>query len=76
MRLALIRQDYETDGAVERVTERALEALLERNVAVSLYTRSWPQIRLQLVESVICNPFHVGGLWRDWGFARSCPGCR
>ena len=71
MRLALVRQDFISDGAVERVTERALEALLERNVAVSLYTRSWPQTRLQLVEPVICNPFHLGSLWRDWGFARA-----
>ena len=74
MRLAIIRQDYRPEGMVERVTERALEALLERNVAVSLYTRSWPQTRLQLVEPVILDPFHVGALWRDWGFARAA--CR
>jgi hypothetical protein len=37
MRLAIVRQHYDPDGMVERVTERALEALLERNVAVSLY---------------------------------------
>jgi len=74
MRLALVRQDYRPEGLAERVTERALEALLERNVAVSLYTRSWPQTRLQLVEPVIIDPFHVGALWRDWGFARAA--CR
>ena len=39
MRLAIVRQHYHPDGAVERATERALEALLERNVAISLYTR-------------------------------------
>ena len=69
MRLAIVRQYYHPDGAVERATERALEALLERNVAISLYTRSWPQTRLQLIEPVICDPFFVGDLWRDWGFA-------
>src|SRR4249920_1793069 len=74
MRLAIVRQDYHPDGAVERVTERALEALLERNVAVSLYTRSWPQTRLQLIEPVICDPFFIGRLWRDWGFASAA--CR
>ena len=74
MRLAIVRQDYHPDGAVERATERALEALLERNVAVSLYTRSWPQTRLQLIEPVICDPFHVGRLWRDWSFANAA--CR
>ena len=71
MRLAIVRQHYHHDGPVERVTERALEALLERNVAVSLYTRTWPRTRLQLIEPVICDPFFAGALWRDWGFARS-----
>src|SRR5215813_13298135 len=74
MRFAIVRQHYRSDGAVERVIERALEALLERNVAVSLYARSWPQTRLQLIEPVICNPFFIGSLWRDWGFARAA--CR
>ena len=74
MRLAIVRQHYQPDGAVERVMERALEALLERNVAVSLYTRSWPQTRLQLIEPVICDPFFIGRLWRDWGFANAA--CR
>ena len=74
MRLAIVRQDYRPEGAVERGLERALEALLERNVAVSLYTRSWPQTRLQLIEPSIIDPFHLGALWRDRGFARAA--CR
>ena len=74
MRLVIVRQDYRPEGAVEHDLERALEALLERNVAISLYTRSWPQTRLQLIEPMICDPFHAGKLWRDWGFARAA--CR
>jgi UDP-glucose:(heptosyl)LPS alpha-1,3-glucosyltransferase len=74
MRLAILRQDYRPEGAVERGLERALEALLERNVAISLYTRSWPQTRLQLIEPSIIDPFHLGALWRDRGFARAA--CR
>ena len=74
MRLTIVHQDYRPEGLVERVTERALEALLERNVAISLYTRSWPQTRLQLVEPLVLNPFYVGALWRDWSFARAA--CR
>jgi UDP-glucose:(heptosyl)LPS alpha-1,3-glucosyltransferase len=74
MRLALVRQDYDPQGAVERDTERALEALIERNVAISLYTRHWPQTRSKLIEPVICNPLHAGALWRDWGFARAACG--
>lgn len=71
MRLAIIRQHYTADGKVERILESALEALLERNVAISLYTRDWPVTRLKLIEPVLCNPFHVGKLWRDYGFARA-----
>ncbi len=70
MRLAIIRQDYAPEGPTERFLESALEALLERNVAISLYTREVAPTRLQLIEQVICNPVHVGRWWRDAGFAR------
>jgi UDP-glucose:(heptosyl)LPS alpha-1,3-glucosyltransferase len=71
MRLALIRQRYTPYGGAERFLEAALEALLERNVAITLYTREWPQTNLQLIEPHICDPFYLGNLWRDWGFARA-----
>ena len=71
MRLAIIRQRYTPYGGAERFVEGALEALLERGIAISLYTRQWPQTRLQLIEPVICDPFHIGRLWRDWSFARA-----
>ncbi len=47
-----------------------LEALLERDVAITLYTREWPQTSLGLIEPHIVDPFFVGSLWRDWSFAR------
>ncbi|MEO8740728.1 MAG: glycosyltransferase family 4 protein [Casimicrobiaceae bacterium] len=71
MRLAIVRQRYTPYGGAERFVEGALEALLERGIAISLYTRQWPQTRLQLIEPVICDPFHIGRLWRDWSFARA-----
>jgi UDP-glucose:(heptosyl)LPS alpha-1,3-glucosyltransferase len=71
MRLALIRQRYTPQGGAERFVEGALEALLERNVAITLYTREWPRTKLQLIEPHICDPAYVGPLWRDWGFARA-----
>jgi len=71
MRLAIIRKRYTPYGGAERFVEGALEALLERGIAISLYTREWPTTRLQLIEPVICNPFHLGRLWRDWSFARA-----
>ena len=74
MRLAIIRQRYTPYGGAERFVEAALEALLERGVAISLYTRQWPETRLELIEPVLCNPFYVGRLWRDWSFARAVCG--
>jgi UDP-glucose:(heptosyl)LPS alpha-1,3-glucosyltransferase len=74
LRLAIIRQRYTPHGGAERFVEGALEALLERGVANSLYTRQWPNTRLQLIEPVLCNPFYVGRLWRDWSFARAVCG--
>ncbi|MFO1302426.1 MAG: glycosyltransferase family 4 protein [Burkholderiales bacterium] len=71
MRLAIIRQSYTPQGGAERFLEGALEALLERNVAITLYTREWPQTKLQLIEPSIVDPFYVGRLWRDAGFARA-----
>ena len=71
MRLAVIRQRYTPYGGAERFVETALEALLERDIAISLYTRAWPDTKLQLIEPVICNPPYVGRLWRDWSFAHA-----
>lgn len=71
MRLAIIRQRYTPYGGAERFVEGALEALLERNVAITLYTREWPETRLKLIEPRIIDPFYVGSLWRDYGFARA-----
>jgi UDP-glucose:(heptosyl)LPS alpha-1,3-glucosyltransferase len=71
MRLAIIRQRYTPFGGAERFVEGALEALLERNVAITLYTRSWPETRLKLIEPVIVDPYFIGSLWRDVGFARA-----
>ncbi len=70
MRLAVIRQHYTPWCGAERFVENALEALLERGVAISLYTREWPQTRLKLIEPTIVDPFYIGRLWRDAGFAR------
>ena len=74
MRLALIRQRYTPYGGAERFIESALAALIERDVAVTLYTRDWPETNLQLMEPIVVDPFYVGRLWRDWSFARAA--CR
>lgn len=68
--LAVIRQRYTPYGGAERFVSQALAALAERGVALSLYTRQWPAGE-SVFQPVICNPFYLGSLWRDWGFGRS-----
>jgi UDP-glucose:(heptosyl)LPS alpha-1,3-glucosyltransferase len=71
MHLAIIRQRDKLHGSGERFLEAALEALLERDVAITLYTREWPQTKLQLIEPHIVDPPYLGALWRDWSFMRA-----
>lgn len=69
LRLALIRQRYTPDGGAERFVERAMHTLQAQGVQITLITRAWqPQPG---IKAEICNPFYIGSLWRDWGFARA-----
>ncbi|TMG75448.1 MAG: hypothetical protein E6H75_10225 [Betaproteobacteria bacterium] len=68
MRLALVRQRYSAYGGAERFIERALGALGGQGVAVTVLAREWIGDPGGLVR---CDPFYVGRLWRDWGFARA-----
>lgn len=73
MKLALVRQKYNPYGGAERFVERALGALEGRGVAVTLITRKWKdgaQDQASGRQVRVCNPFHLGRLWRDAGFAR------
>ena len=71
MRLGIVRQRYTPFGGAERFIERAIATLRERGVAVRMYTRAWPTGRAADIEPVVCNPYYVGGVWRDAGFARA-----
>src|ERR1019366_6647286 len=71
VRLGVIRQRYTAFGGAERFLERVIDALLERGIAVRIYTREWPAARAGRLEPLICNPFYLGRLWRDPGFARA-----
>ena len=74
MRLGIVRQRYTPFGGAERFVERAIAALQERGVKVSVYTRSWPGSSTDGVEPIICNPYYIGGVWRDAGFDLSALG--
>jgi len=71
VKLGVIRQRYTAFGGAERFLEQAIDALLDRDVAVRIYTREWPASRTGRLEPVICNPFYLGRLWRDASFARA-----
>ncbi len=68
LRLALVRQRYVADGGAERFVARALQALGEENVSLSLVARRWQSAAA--VDVISCNPFYLGNVWRDWSFAR------
>jgi UDP-glucose:(heptosyl)LPS alpha-1,3-glucosyltransferase len=70
IRLAVVRQRYTPFGGAERFLESALQALVDHGVAVTLYTRGWSGTP-QRIDPRIVDPFHIGGLWRDAGFARA-----
>ncbi|MGR8998591.1 MAG: glycosyltransferase family 4 protein [Gammaproteobacteria bacterium] len=68
MHIALIRQRYNPFGGAERFLSRALGALDNADIKVSLLARDWEPIKG--IDFVRCDPFYLGRLWRDWSFAR------
>lgn len=66
MKLALVRQKYNPYGGAERFVERALDAL--QGQQLTLVCREWSGALQH--PTLICKPFYVGRLWRDWSFAR------
>ncbi len=66
--IALIRGRYAEDGGAERFIARALAALQDQEVRVTLITREWPAGAG--FDVLVCNPFYLGRVWRDLGFAR------
>lgn len=68
MKIALIRQRYTPFGGAERFVARAMEALGKEGAQLTIVTRKWQADGN--TSSLICDPFYVGSVWRDWGFAR------
>ena len=72
LRIAIIRQRYTPFGGAERFVENALNALQhERSIELTLITRKWKGADNPNIKKIICNPFYIGRLWRDWSFART-----
>ena len=68
VRVALVRSRYDPAGGAERFVQGAIEALRAQGASLTIVTRSWPG---HDGTAVVLDPFHIGSLWRDWGFARA-----
>ncbi|MBF0131567.1 MAG: glycosyltransferase family 4 protein [Magnetococcales bacterium] len=67
--VALVRQRYTPYGGAERFVERVVETLSRQGMAVTVVARQWHPEAGNGVD-IHCNPFHLGRLWRDYGFSR------
>ncbi|NGZ06421.1 MAG: glycosyltransferase family 4 protein [Magnetococcales bacterium] len=67
--LALIRQRYTPFGGAERFLERAMGALQAQGVAITVIARAWETEEQKGFALQRCDPFHLGRLIRDAGFA-------
>ena len=71
MRLAIVRQKYTPYGGAERFVERALAALVTRDVEITLVTRQWPGNANPRITPLIVNPPYLGRTMRDARFAHA-----
>lgn len=69
MRIALVRQRYTPYGGAERFVARAIDALSRHGASVAVFARGWDA--RSTGRTIRCDPFYLGRLWRDWGFARA-----
>lgn len=65
-RIALVRSRYDPAGGAERFVQSAVAALKAQGASLTIVTRSWPD---HDGSAIVLDPFHVGSLWRDRGFA-------
>lgn len=68
LNIALIRQRYTDFGGAERFVANAVEALRQEGAQLTVVTRQWKPDGNG--KALICDPFYLGSVWRDWGFAR------
>ena len=67
-RVALVRSRFDAFGGAERFVQSAIAALSAQGAALTLVTRRWPD---NDGTAILLDPFYVGSLWRDRGFARA-----
>lgn len=68
LNLVIVRQKYTASGGAERFVSRAIQALQHKNgLDITLLSRRWEGISNLKLQKI--NPFYIGSVWRDWGFA-------
>lgn len=67
-RVALVRSRFDAFGGAERFVQAAIATLSARGASLTLVTRRWPGGD---GTAIVLDPFYVGSLWRDRGFARA-----
>jgi len=74
LEVAIVRARYNPFGGAERFVQRALAALSANDLAVTVIARDWTRgdaeglpVPMRFLK---VDPFYVGGIWRDWSFAR------
>ena len=69
LKIAVIRQRYTAFGGAERFVANAMLAMQSQGAQLTIVTRQWqPQSGIDVLT---INPFYLGSVWRDWGFARA-----
>jgi UDP-glucose:(heptosyl)LPS alpha-1,3-glucosyltransferase len=75
MRIAIVRQRYNPYGGAERFVARAVAALVKEGVRVTVVARQWQERAGEGADELLrCNPFYLGRVWRDRGFASAVCG--
>jgi len=74
LKIAIVRQRYSAFGGAERFTDNLISYLNSTNEdEITLITRKWTSGNQNNFNILICNPFYIGRLWRDWSFFKqSC----
>ena len=74
LEVAIVRARYNPFGGAERFVQRALAALAANELEVTVIARDWARgdaeglpVPMRFLK---VDPFYLGGLWRDWSFAR------
>ncbi|MBS1207646.1 MAG: waaG [Proteobacteria bacterium] len=71
LHLAIVRQAYNPYGGAERFVERAIKALGDDKVQVTLITRTWEGDERPGLKVLLAATPHISRLLRDMTFARS-----